>query len=334
MLKTVTLTAALLAAVFSALLGIPTAAILGRVRALRTAPAALPPLPDVPAAPRAAPLLGGLLLWPAVGAAFVAGWLLVQTTLAAGGYANGWYTVGAMLGVTMGFGLIGLADDCLRVARQGRGMAIGIRLVLQLVVTGLFFGQLAVGGTLSTLVWLPGAGWVQLGLWYYAVGTVLILAVVNAMHTTRDAAGLGSGVAFVSALTLLVLAMLLLELDIPGDRFVTGLFAAAVAGGCVGFLFWDFPPSRLRLGGAGAMFLGGALVAMAWGLGRPMLLLPVCLPALCNGLTALIAALCRRGGALHQLLARRGWQQAAVTALFCGLGCLGSLTAVLLVFGK
>ncbi len=337
MLKTVTMAAAVLAAVFTALLGMPTALILGRVRALCPADGTQPPqdaLPDQKKRP--APLLGGLVLWPAVAAGFVSAFLLASRTLADNGYTGGWQTAATLLGCAAGFGLVGLADDCVRVARKGRGIALPLRLLMQLAVTALFFVQLQMNDALSTLLWVPGAGWQQLGVWYYVLGAVLALAVINGMHTTRDAAGLGAGTAFLSALTMLVLSMLLLELDVPGDRFVMGLAAAALAGGCVGFLFWNFPPARLRLGGAGSMFLGGALVAMAWIIGRPVLLAPACLPVLWNGIAGMVHRICcKEQGAVgfHRALQRRGWTDAGIAALYCGLGCLGSLLAILLVFG-
>ncbi len=336
MLKTVTMVAALLAAVFTALLGMPAALILGRVKALCPADPTPMPADAEQDRRRTAPLLGGLVLWPAVAAAFVSAWLLAHESLAANGYTGGWRTAATLLGCAAGFGLIGLADDCVRVARKGRGMALWLRLVLQLAVTGLFFAQLQMNGTLTTQFWVPGLGWPELGLWYYAAGAALVLLVVNSAGTVRDADGLGAGTGFVAALTMLILAILLLELDVPGDRFVTGLAAAALAGGCVGFLFWDFPPSRLRLGGAGSMFLAGALLAMAWGLGRPLLLVPVALPVLWNGVAGLVLHFIRRDGApvgFHSFLRSRGWSNAAIVPLYCGLGCLGGLAAILFVFG-
>ena len=51
------------------------------------------------------------------------------------------------------------------------------------------------------------------------------------------------------------------------------LFAAAIAGGCAGFLSWNFYPAKTFMGDTGSMFLGGAVVAAAYGLRRPELLI-------------------------------------------------------------
>ena len=47
------------------------------------------------------------------------------------------------------------------------------------------------------------------------------------------------------------------------EPFSPEAFAAAVAGGCAGFLSWNFYPARCFMGDTGSMFLGGAVVAAA-----------------------------------------------------------------------
>ena len=50
------------------------------------------------------------------------------------------------------------------------------------------------------------------------------------------------------------------------------LLAAALAGGCLGFLVWNFHPAKVFMGDTGSLFLGGMVVALAFGLRRPLLL--------------------------------------------------------------
>lgn len=50
------------------------------------------------------------------------------------------------------------------------------------------------------------------------------------------------------------------------------LMAAATAGGCVGFLVWNFYPAKVFMGDTGSMFLGGLVVAMAFSIGSPLIL--------------------------------------------------------------
>ena len=40
------------------------------------------------------------------------------------------------------------------------------------------------------------------------------------------------------------------------------LLAAALAGGCLGFLVWNFHPAKVFMGDTGSLFLGGMVVAL------------------------------------------------------------------------
>ena len=46
-----------------------------------------------------------------------------------------------------------------------------------------------------------------------------------------------------------------------------------MAGGCAGFLLWNFPPAKVFMGDTGSMYLGGAVTALAFCMSRPELLL-------------------------------------------------------------
>lgn len=339
MLKTTAMIAAALAVLVTWAAGIPASLVFGRVKRLRQAVAstALPVQPEH----KNAPLLGGLILWVGVGFAFVTAFLLTNEQLSANGYTGGWRALSTLLGSAAAFGVIGLTADCIRIRRAGTDSGIEAKdrllfILAQLAAAAFFLMQQSLNGNVGTMLCLPGVGWVELGCWYWPVGIMLVLLTVNAVRITEEPDGLCAGGGFVASLVFLILAMLMLELDVPGDRYVAALFAAAVAGGCVGFLFWNFWPARLRPGSAGSMFLGGALVAMAWGVGRPELLVFVCLAYFLDGIGCLFKMISRgklcRFGALHCGLAKLGWQRPALIWLGGGIGCFGGMLAILSVF--
>ena len=49
----------------------------------------------------------------------------------------------------------------------------------------------------------------------------------------------------------------------------------ATAGGCLGFLIWNFNPAKVFMGDTGSLFLGGMVCALGYGLNLPVLILPV-----------------------------------------------------------
>ena len=49
--------------------------------------------------------------------------------------------------------------------------------------------------------------------------------------------------------------------------------ASAMAGGCLGFLIWNFYPAKVFMGDTGSLFLGGLVIALCFGTGMPLLIL-------------------------------------------------------------
>ena len=113
---------------------------------------------------------------------------------------------------------------------------------------------------------LPLLGAVDFGWFFYVLSFLLIIGMVNAVNLTDGIDGLASSVTFVVMMGFMFIASLL-------GNTTMALFAAAVAGGCAGFLAWNFSPAKTFMGDTGSMFLGGAVVAVAYGIGRPELLL-------------------------------------------------------------
>lgn len=66
------------------------------------------------------------------------------------------------------------------------------------------------------------------------------------------------------------------------------MFASAVAGACVGFLVWNSHPAKMFMGDTGSLFLGGAVVGLAFCTGRPILLLLIGVVYLCEALSVVI----------------------------------------------
>ena len=64
--------------------------------------------------------------------------------------------------------------------------------------------------------------------------------------------------------------------------------AAAVAGGCLGFLVWNFNPAKVFMGDTGSLFLGGIVCALGFGVNLPILILFVGIIYLCEILSVVL----------------------------------------------
>jgi phospho-N-acetylmuramoyl-pentapeptide-transferase len=195
----------------------------------------------------------------------------------------------ATAGVTAGYGLIGYLDDRLKiVARNSRGLPGRYKILGQLVVGGLGLGSTFIDfGNLPTewidirtrlsIPFLAFSKYpIDLPLWVYlAFALFVIVAFSNGVNLTDGLDGLAIGPVMINAGTYLVwayVAGLVLfgrsmaeYLDIAGipQMGELAVFAAAVIGAGIGFLWYNTYPAQVFMGDVGSLSLGGGLGMLA-----------------------------------------------------------------------
>ena len=98
-------------------------------------------------------------------------------------------------------------------------------------------------------IFSPNPVW-QLGWLAYPVTVIWIVAITNAVNLIDGLDGLACGVSTISAMTMLVIALVrVIELDVA-------VMMAALAGACIGFLPYNFNPAKIFMGDTGSTFLG------------------------------------------------------------------------------
>ncbi len=96
----------------------------------------------------------------------------------------------------------------------------------------------------------------SLGALSVPVSVIWIVAITNAVNLIDGLDGLAVGVATISSLTMLVIAMLV------SDSLVA-LTMAALAGGCIGFMPYNLNPAKIFMGDTGSTFLGFILATVS-----------------------------------------------------------------------
>ncbi len=169
--------------------------------------------------------------------------------------------------LAIAFGLIGFTDDYLKVVRkQNEGLTPNQKLFLQLLFGIGYLALLHVSGNRSTVLVVPFVGMLDIGFLYYPFALFAILALSNAVNFTDGLDGLLSSVTFVVAIAYMILTAIL-------GQWEMGILAAAMAGGCLGFLVWNFYPAKVFMGDTGSLFLSGLVIALCFGTGLPLFVL-------------------------------------------------------------
>ncbi|MEG1640061.1 MAG: phospho-N-acetylmuramoyl-pentapeptide-transferase [Ruthenibacterium sp.] len=284
------------------------------------------------------PTMGGLMFYLGVTFGIVAGYamLVIGAPLL---FSQIWSTetVNLLIAVltTFAFGLVGFADDYIKVIKKRNlGLLARYKIVLQIMITTAFLLSLYLNGTLTTLVQLPLIGVVDFGYFYYPISYILIIGIVNAVNLTDGIDGLASSVTFIVMLGFMFVAGLL-------GYTTIALFTAAVAGGCAGFLSWNFYPAKTFMGDTGSMFLGGAVMAAAYCIGRPELLLFFGFVYICEALSVVMQVTyfklthgkrIFKMSPIHHHFEMCGWSEIKIVCMFSATALVFVLIGCLYVY--
>lgn len=212
------------------------------------------------------PTMGGLMFIIGIPVAVVLGYLFLQAgspaeTTPQSAILRSRMFYGVLLALALGF--IGFLDDYLKVVRkQNEGLTEGQKMALQILFGVVYLALLYVSGTRSTVVTIPFIGSFDFGVFYYVFALFAIIALSNAVNFTDGLDGLLSSVTFVLSIGYIVLTIML-------GMWEMTLLAGALAGGCIGFLFWNHYPARVFMGDTGSLFMSGMVIALAFGTGLP-----------------------------------------------------------------
>jgi phospho-N-acetylmuramoyl-pentapeptide-transferase len=248
------------------------------------------------------PTMGGLAI---LGAALV-GYLLSHLRP---GVVFSDQTLVVIAGVLAMAGL-GLLDDLAKVrANQNRGMYWKLKGLVSYAMSLGIAAVLVVTTDIDTRVSLTRAdlpGW-ELGpvLWVVWAGT-MIFATTNAVNVTDGLDGLAGGSALFGFAAYAGIAFWVFRNpDLYGDvvnPYDLAVLAAAFAGACGGFLWWNAAPARIFMGDVGALALGSALALLAITTNTHLLLLLICgINVIEAGSVALQMAVFRASGRRRRL---------------------------------
>ena len=158
-----------------------------------------------------------------------------------------------MLCVLLGAAIIvalGIFDDVLALGAK-------LKFVVQIVAAAIpvCIGDLQIG-LFTNLNPLSDTPFVHLGILAVPVTIIWIVGITNAVNLIDGLDGLAVGVSSIAAITMLAVALLTGNMPIA-------ITMAALAGACIGFLWFNSHPADIFMGDTGSLALGMALGCLA-----------------------------------------------------------------------
>ncbi|MCL2086780.1 MAG: phospho-N-acetylmuramoyl-pentapeptide-transferase [Oscillospiraceae bacterium] len=286
--------------------------------------------------------MGGIMFIVGISAAFVTGLVMSYNEgnidFSGVGGLNFQKAVSGLI-MALCFGFIGFLDDFIKVAKKrNAGLSPKQKVVLQVMVIAGYFTIKIVSGDTRTFIEVPFFGNLELWYFYYIIMGLGILYMVNAVNLTDGIDGLCSGV----SLTYFAAFMLICNLSLYNEL---AILAAAAAGGCLGFLFWNFNPAKVFMGDTGSMFLGGLVCALGVGAKAEVFMVLTGAVYIFEALSVLIQTtwfkITKKAYGkgrrifkmtpIHHSLELRGWSEPKIVFLFSGLTALGGIVSIVLL---
>lgn len=236
---------------------------------------------------RGTPTMGGLIIIFAAIAGYLLSHGITQTAMTASALL--------VIALVVGLGFVGFLDDWLKVSREkSLGLKGRYKILGQVIIAGTFgyFGirfadssgltpiSLNLSVVRDTSIVLGG---VVVVIWI----ALMVTATSNGVNLTDGLDGLATGASVMTFLAFILIGVwefgqsCAIAIDPSSgcyavrDPLDLAVLAAALAGACTGFLWWNASPAKIFMGDTGSLALGGALAGLACTLRVQLLLIPL-----------------------------------------------------------
>jgi phospho-N-acetylmuramoyl-pentapeptide-transferase len=251
--------------------------------------------------------------------------------------------------VTLGYGLIGFADDYMKVRRRNsKGLPGKVKMAAQIVIAVVASALIAhlEPEPLSTALALPFFKnvLVQLGWGYLVVASFVMVGASNAVNLTDGLDGLAIVPVMIAAGVFALICYLVghavfanyLQIHHVPEAGELTVFCGALVGAGLGFLWFNAPPAMVFMGDTGSLAMGGALGAMSVVTKHEIVL------AIVGGLFVLetvsvivqVASFKMTGkrvfrmAPLHHHFEKKGWAEPTVVIRFWIIACILALAGL------
>ena len=176
-----------------------------------------------------------------------------------------------VLALGLCFGLVGFLDDFFKLKfKRNLGLTAIQKAMLQMAVSAIYLYLLYLEGSMTSDLYIPI---VNKTLYIHPMAYIffamfVMVGCVNAVNLTDGVDGLCGSVTVPVMIFFTAVAVAM-------GKFDLAILPAALIGGLIAYLFYNWHPAKVFMGDTGSLFLGGIVCGMAFALNMPLILVLV-----------------------------------------------------------
>ncbi len=243
------------------------------------------------------------------------------------------YSVFYVLALSLCFGLVGFLDDFCKVKfKRDLGLTAIQKMLLQMAVSAIYLYVLWRQGVMHCELDIPFTDVTIKNihpLLYIFFAMFVMVGCVNAVNLTDGLDGLCATVTIPVMVFFTAAAYLNQRMDLA-------LMPAALVGGLIAYLFYNWHPAKVFMGDTGSLFLGGAVCGLAFALDMPLILLLVGFIYIVETVSDIIQIVYFKAthgkrffkmAPIHHHFEKSGWKETKIVLVFSTVSALMCLLA-------
>ena len=248
------------------------------------------------------------------------------------------YSVFYVLILSVCFGFVGFLDDFAKLKKkQNEGLTSIQKAMLQMAVSALYLYVMYKTGGMSSSLYIPffNVSFHIHPIVYIFFAMFVMVGCVNAVNLTDGVDGLSSSVT-------LPVMVFFTAASVALGKYELALLPAALIGGLIAYLFYNWHPAKVFMGDTGSLFLGGVVCAMAFALDMPLVLILVGFVYICETLSVILQVgyfklthgeRLFKMAPIHHHFEKCGWKEVKIVLVFAAVSALMCVIAWLSIGG-
>ena len=234
--------------------------------------------------------------------------------------------------VALCYGFVGFLDDYTKLVKtRNLGLTSLQKAMLQMAVSALYLYVLYRLGIMSCDLYIP---FVNVSLTLHPV--VYIFFAMFVMIGCDNAVNLTDGVDGLCGSVTIPVMVFFTAAAVAMGRLDLAVVPAALVGGLIAYLFYNWHPAKVFMGDTGSLFLGGLVCALAFALDMPLILILVGFVYICETLSVILQVgyfklthgkRLFKMAPIHHHFEMCGWKEEKVVLIFAGVSAVMCILA-------